>query len=173
MQSYPVVSNVTNLIKGVYPKPSITVDIVVYDRMGKRVLLIKRGKPPFEGYWANPGGFFNSEDHNDEKQDVSLRAAAIRELKEETGIDLSDSRLCASFTFLTIMDKPGRDPRGRTITIVYVLTLWDMRFVEPKAQSDAAALQWFDLDEICLGKVKLAFDHEEELYCFRWGLPYL
>jgi len=149
-----------------YPKANITVDIIVFDRRNTKILLIKRKKNPFEGCWAIPGGFFNPEDHHNEKQDYSLKIAAIRELKEETGIDATDPRINSSLSFLAIQDKPGRDPRGRTITIVYVLTLWDMTFVNVQAQDDAAEAKWFDLKELVEGNIPLAFDHQDEIFKF-------
>lgn len=142
-----------------YPKPSITVDIIVYDRRSDSVLLIKRDKAPFEDCWAIPGGFFNPIDHHDEKQDVSLKVAAIRELKEETNIDADPKDLA----FFTIQDKPDRDPRGRTITMVYVLTLWDGIPADIKAQDDAADVSWWRLKTLATGKIPLAFDHQEEI----------
>jgi len=160
-------------MKSEYPRANITADIIVYDRRGDRILLIKRANEPFKGMWAIPGGFFNSEAHHDEIQDVSLRAAAARELKEETGIDIYDPNLKTTFSFLTIQDAPGRDPRGRTISIVYVLTLWDMQFVSPKAQSDATEIRWFSLRELVDNQISLAFDHHDQIFKFARGITYI
>lgn len=80
----------------------------------------------------------------------SLEETARRELKEETGI--TGGELIRFDTY----DKPGRDPRGRTITQVFVL-IWKEAMGKAKAGSDAASLRWFDLSEL----PELAFDHKE------------
>ncbi|MEO0733102.1 MAG: NUDIX hydrolase, partial [Bacteroidota bacterium] len=91
-----------------YPRPSVTVDIVVYGYDGGRqlkLLLIQRGSDPYKGSWALPGGFVDMEE--------DLESAALRELEEETGVkDLFVEQL---YTFGT----PGRDPRGRVISVAY------------------------------------------------------
>lgn len=145
-----------------YPMPGITVDIIVYDRRANEVLLVKRDRAPFEGDWSIPGGFFNPIDHDGEKADTSLKAAAIRELKEETNIDAQESDLSP----LTIMDAIGRDPRGRTITPVYILTLWDGKPANVKAGDDAGEIAWVNLDSLIQKKIPLAFDHHEEILAF-------
>lgn len=74
-----------------------------------KLLLIKRGNPPFEGKWALPGGFVD--------KDESLDAAAARELKEETSLSDLAFAQCGSF------GDPGRDPRGHTVTVAYAAFL--------------------------------------------------
>ena len=87
-----------------YPRPSVTVDIVVVTREPKpRVLLIRRKRPPFEGLWALPGGFI--------EMDETLEESARREFREETG--LRAGKLVQLGTY----GDPGRDPRGRTISV--------------------------------------------------------
>ncbi len=66
------------------------------------VLLIKRGREPFEGMWALPGG------HLDDGEEAE--AAAIRELGEETGVTAAEVHLVG------VYGSPGRDPRGRYVT---------------------------------------------------------
>ena len=80
----------------------------------------------------------------------TLEETARRELMEETGI--SAGELIRFDTY----DKPGRDPRGRTITQVFVL-LWKESMGMPEAGSDAALIRWFSLHEL----PELAFDHKE------------
>ena len=90
-----------------WPRPMVTADAAVFAFVdGKaRLLLIQRKHEPYQGRWALPGGFVEI--------DEDLPEAAARELAEETG--LKDVPLEQLRTF----GKPGRDPRGRTITVVY------------------------------------------------------
>lgn len=118
----------------VYRNPFPTADIVVV-RQGK-VLLIRRRNPP-EG-WALPGGFI---DYGE-----SAEAAAARELKEETGLDV------VSLFLAGVYSAPGRDPRFHTLTVVY--TAEATGHLIPG--DDAADAQWFPLS--CLPE-PMAFDH--------------
>lgn len=130
-----------------YPRPSVTVDCVIFglDASDKlKILLIQRAHDPFENYWALPGGFV------DENED--LEAAALRELEEETGV--KDVFVEQLFTFGT----PGRDPRGRVITVAYY-ALINLTEHPVKASSDARNVKWFELDKI----PQLAFDHAKIL----------
>jgi 8-oxo-dGTP diphosphatase len=102
-------------------------------------LLIERGIEPFKGKWAFPGGFI--------KMDESAEEGALRELREETGLDNAYIE-----QFHTFSD-PNRDPRERVITIAYLALV---RLQEVKAGDDAAAARWFPIDEI----PSLAFDHD-------------
>lgn len=169
-----------------YPQPSITGDVIVWDRRGDRILLIKRKGEPYKDCWAIVGGFFNPETHGEGTMDESIRDAAIRELKEEVNIDFNadkgenergkplQGRNRLSFTFLTVQDAPGRDPRGRVVTLVYVLTVWDgVEFLDIKAQDDAAEVQWFPAQDILEGKIPLAFDHLDSIKKFKFGLAYV
>ena len=83
--------------------PLLTVDAIV-PRRG-RVLLVRRGRPPFEGSWALPGGFVEVGE--------TVEAAVVRELAEETGLRGKVTRLVGVYS------DPGRDPRGHTITVVF------------------------------------------------------
>jgi 8-oxo-dGTP diphosphatase len=126
-----------------YPRPAATADIAVLRLVDvPEILLIQRKDPPFQHLWALPGGFMEMEE--------SLEETARRELMEETGIMAGELIRFDSY------DKPGRDPRGRTITQVFVL-VWKESMGIPKAGSDAALLKWFALDQL----PELAFDHRE------------
>lgn len=129
-----------------YPRPALTVDCVVFgmDEEDLKVLLIKRGQEPFAGKWALPGGFVRMEE--------SLDAAARRELEEESGI--RPSHLEQLYTF----GEPGRDPRGRVVTVAYfaLVKLTDHRV---QASTDASEAAWFSVWDT----PKLAFDHAEVL----------
>lgn len=108
----------------------------------RRILLIRRKNPPFQNQWALPGGFVD--------QDEDLEPAAQRELAEETGIT------GLKLTQLQTFGKPGRDPRGHTVSIVY-LSVVDAEPEGMQASSDAAEARWFAIDKLPM----LAFDHAE------------
>jgi 8-oxo-dGTP diphosphatase len=128
-----------------YPRPSVTVDIVIVTRESRpKVLLIRRKHDPFAGCWALPGGFID--------MDETLEASARRELREETGVETAE--LVQLHTF----GDPGRDPRGRTISVAYLARV-DVDALKPVAADDAAEVGWFALDAL----PPLAFDHERIL----------
>ncbi len=128
-----------------FPKPSVTVDMVIITLRGEelQVLLIKRDLAPHRGRWAIPGGFV----HIDE----SLEAAARRELREETGV--GDVYLEQLYTF----GEPGRDPRGRVISVAYIALVPAPLAVT--AGSDAREARWWPLTNL----PALAFDHDKIL----------
>ena len=126
-----------------YPRPAVTADIAVLRlETVPEILLIQRKDPPFQKLWALPGGFMEMEE--------SLEETARRELMEETAIKAGE--LIRFDTY----DKPGRDPRGRTITQVFVM-IWKADMGKPRAGSDASLSKWFPLHEL----PELAFDHRE------------
>ena len=128
-----------------YPRPALTADVAVLRLVEMpEILLIQRKEEPFKNNWALPGGFMEMEE--------TLEETARRELMEETSV-----RAAELIRFDTY-DKPGRDPRGRTITQVFVM-IWKEEMGKPKAGSDAANLQWFALNEL----PELAFDHQQIL----------
>lgn len=128
-----------------YPRPAVTVDIVLFCRAGSdvEVLLIKRAREPFKGRWAFPGGFVD--------KDESLEHAASRELLEETGLSVVNLEQIGAF------GDPGRDPRGHTVSIVFCAVLDDC--LHASAGDDAADAAWHS----ALGPPKLAFDHKKIL----------
>jgi 8-oxo-dGTP diphosphatase len=138
-------------IKGKYiyewPRPMVTVDAAVFDVSGDKIkmLLVNRGSEPFKGRWALPGGFI--------EMDEELQDAMARELEEETG--LTGVKLEQLRTFGAI----GRDPRGRTITTVFIGVVTDGQ-TKIKAGDDAAKAQWFDIENM---PQNMAFDHDEVL----------
>jgi len=129
-----------------YPRPAVATDIAVFTlRDGApHVLLIKRGGGPFAGSWALPGGFLAEAETLDE--------CAKRELAEETGLTATVLEQCAIFS------APGRDPRGRVISVAYG-ALVPSGTVSLRAATDAADAAWFPLDVL----PPLAFDHAEIL----------
>jgi 8-oxo-dGTP diphosphatase len=132
-----------------FERPSVTVDLVIFTVIDNelKVLLIKRGMPPFEGYWALPGGFV--------RIDESLREAARRELKEETGINPDEFYLEQLYTF----GEPKRDPRARVITVAHY-ALVDSRKIKPyvTGMEEIKAVQWHHAHNL---PEKLAFDHKD------------
>jgi 8-oxo-dGTP diphosphatase len=130
-----------------YPRPSLTVDCIIFglDESSRlKVLLIQRAKDPFKDAWALPGGFVD--------ENETLEYAALRELKEETGI--SDLFIEQLFTFGT----PGRDPRGRVVTVAYY-SLINLAEHKIGADTDAQDVKWFPINTL----PPLAFDHAEIL----------
>jgi 8-oxo-dGTP diphosphatase len=127
-----------------YERPSVTVDIVIFTIRDNdlKVLLIKRKGPPYQNFWAIPGGFV--------KMNESLEEAAFRELKEETGV--SDVYLEQLYTF----GEPGRDPRTRVITVAY-FALINSEKLELYASTDAEEVRWYSTKEL----PSLAFDHSK------------
>jgi 8-oxo-dGTP diphosphatase len=128
-----------------FPRPALTVDIVLFLSTGNRVevLLIKRAREPFKGLWALPGGFVDEEE--------SLEDAAARELLEETGISGVHLEQFGAF------GDPGRDPRGHTVSVVFYGLLRNR--VPANAADDAAEVEWHS----AFRPPKLAFDHEKIL----------
>ena len=117
-----------------YPHPAVTTDVVLFTIQDERllVLLIRRAQDPFRGHWALPGGFIDI--------DEDLEPCARRELFEETGLTgMYLEQLCTVGT-------PGRDPRERTISVVY-FGLVPYETVAPKAASDAEAVGWFPVQD--------------------------
>ena len=133
------------------PQIAVSVDVVVFTRREGRlmVVLVERGNEPYRGSWALPGGFV--------EVDEDLPEAAVRELAEETGIELSSSQLSQ----LGAYGKPGRDPRMRVVSIVYNAFVDDL--ADPVGGSDAASSRLVPVDEALGGDVELAFDHREIL----------
>lgn len=129
-----------------FPRPALTVDCAVFglDENDLKVLLIQRDLEPFAERWALPGGFV--------RENETLEEAALRELREETG--LSKVFLEQLYTF----GRPDRDPRERIVTVAYyaLVKLLDHRV---QAATDARNAAWFEVGDL----PKLAFDHDEIL----------
>ncbi len=129
------------------PGFGVTVDLVLL-AAGERpphVLMVRRAHEPFRGRWALPGGFV--------KIDEDFESAVRRELREETGIDATPMRLEQVGAY----GDPGRDPRGRIVTVAYVALISAPQ--QPKAGSDAAHAEWLDADDLLRSPASIAFDH--------------
>jgi 8-oxo-dGTP diphosphatase len=109
---------------------------------GEQVLLVRRGKEPFKGRWALPGGFVDRGER--------LEQAVLRELLEETGVAGTIVGIVGAYS------RPDRDPRGHTISVVYAIEVEDEVV---RGGDDAAEAAWHSLDS----PPPLAFDHDEVL----------
>lgn len=124
-----------------YERPMLTADCAVVNPRGE-LLLVRRGGEPFKGCWALPGGFM--------EMDETIEHCAVRELEEETGIRVTEGDL----RLIGVYSAPGRDPRGRTVTAAYAVTVDDCTAT---ASDDAAEVRWWSLNEL----PPMAFDHNE------------
>jgi len=117
--------------------PALTVDCVVFDARG-RLLLIRRGNEPFKGLYALPGGFVDAGE--------TVEQAALRELREETGIVGRVEKLVGVYS------DPGRDPRGPTVSVSFL--------VAPITTAAAAGDDAADAEFVGEWRgMALAFDH--------------
>jgi 8-oxo-dGTP diphosphatase len=117
--------------------PLLATDCVVLDAQD-RVLLIRRGNPPFKGAYALPGGFVDVGE--------TVEDACRRELMEETGVK------AGRLTLVGVYSDPKRDPRFHTVATVF---LTRVRNAKAKAGDDAAAVEWVARWQ----DLPLAFDH--------------
>lgn len=127
-----------------YPHPAVTADCVIFgfDGVSIKVLLIQRGIDPYKGKWAFPGGFM--------RIDESVEECALRELREETGLESASVEQFGTFSAV------NRDPRERVITVAHYALV---KLSEVKGGDDAKAAKWFSYNEM----PPLAFDHDHIL----------
>lgn len=123
----------------IYKNPLLTVDVVILCP-DDTIVLIKRKKDPYMGFWALPGGFVEYGERVEE--------AALREVREETGLKVELDHL------LGVYSDPNRDPRGHVVSICFIAHWINGRL---KADTDASEVSRFKWEE--LNQVKLAFDH--------------
>lgn len=119
-----------------YRSPKLTVDGAILKE--KKILLIKRKNEPFKGKWALPGGFVEYGERVEE--------SVVREVFEETGLKTKIR------DFIGIYSDPDRDPRGHTVSVVYIL---DIIGGELKSGDDADYAKFFNLKDL----PELSFDH--------------
>jgi 8-oxo-dGTP diphosphatase len=121
--------------------PLLTTDCVAVDAKG-RVLLIRRGHPPFKGKYALPGGFVDIGE--------TVEEACRRELQEETGVKAGRLELVGVYS------DPNRDPRGHTCSVAFLARVGR---AAATAGDDAASAEWVE----GWSKLDLAFDHSKIL----------
>ena len=131
--------------------PMLTVDVIIR-LSGDRIILIRRGRSPYRGSWAIPGGFV--------EYGETVEDAARREALEETGLDVEIKDL------LGVYSDPRRDPRGHTVSVCFTARVVSG---EPEAGSDAADIGIFHIEDI--DDLELAFDHRKILEDFRRQIP--
>jgi len=119
-----------------------TVCIDALITQGTQVLMIKRKHSPFKDMWALPGGKL--------EENETLEECLVREVKEETGLGVT------SFKMLDVYSKPGRDPRGHYVSVLYKVTEYSG---EIQAGDDAASARFMFISS----KTELAFDHKQML----------
>lgn len=131
-----------------FPRAALTTDAIVFVKELEKtyVLLIQRGAEPFKNKWALPGGFI--------EMDETLENACKRELFEETGLKVTGMQQFKTY------DAVDRDPRQRTISVVYFAELPEKKIV--KGGDDAIRAGWYLIDKL----PELAFDHAQILADF-------
>lgn len=136
-------------------RPAVAVLITRDGPAGREVLLAKRARPPFAGWWDIPGGFL--------EVDELPEAAVHREIREETGVDLAGVRFLG---FALDVYRPDGDPEDLVLSCVYEATV---RSGTPTAADDVAELAWFPLAAL---PDRIAWDWERPaLEAFRDGRP--
>jgi len=122
-------------------KIGVTADVIIDYGIERGIVYVERGNEPFKGHFALPGGFYEPGE--------SIEQTALREAREETNLELRLSNM----KLLGVYSKPGRDPRGPVVTVVYYVKLTGQ---EPRAGDDAA-----DVKILKNKPNKLAFDHSQ------------
>lgn len=149
-QEYQAVEKYKNSWKGAPFAPTfVTADAVV--TCAGHILVVKRAFNPGKGTYALPGGFV--------RPDEQIRAAALRELKEETRIRVDKIILNSSIVDSHVFDYPGRSLRGRTITHAYHVRLLDGKLPEVGSGSDSAKSFWMSLSDFFKKESEIFEDH--------------
>jgi 8-oxo-dGTP diphosphatase len=130
-----------------YPRAMNTVDAIIIDSETKsKILLINRLNEPYKNCWALPGGFI--------EMDETLLDSVNRETLEETSLSGIEFKQFATY------GDPGRDPRGRNITVVFYGFCDNTD--KAAAGDDAKSLKWFNLSDL----PELGFDHRQVIEDF-------
>lgn len=137
-----------------YPVTLVTVDTVIVhdDPSGvPHVLLVRRGGIPGKGQYAVPGGFI--------EPDETLPTAALRELREETGLDLSDEDARSRLKGRHVFDDPQRSSRGRIITHAFYFMFPAGRLPDVDGRDDAMEAHWVPLTDLARYRGQFFEDH--------------
>jgi 8-oxo-dGTP diphosphatase len=126
-----------------HKNPIPTVDTII--QRNSQILFVKRKKEPFKDKLTFPGGFV---DGNEKVEDTS-----IREVKEETSLSIK------LIDILGVYSDPSRDPRGHTISTVFIAEISDNNKTEAIAGDDAAEIKWIDIETI--DNESFGFDHKK------------
>lgn len=145
-----------------WPPTLVTVDCVV--QCSGHVLLIRRGEAPGKGLLAVPGGFI--------EQRETTHRSALRELEEETHLDVPDAELRACIKSAAVFDAPDRSERGRTITHAHYFDLGDRPLPTMRADDDAASASWTPISALVAEEAHFMDDHFAMLHHFlQFELP--
>lgn len=142
--------------KAPFPPTFVTTDAVVIQ--SGHVLVVRRKFNPGKGLFALPGGFV--------KPTEKIRDAALRELKEETGIKVDKLILDSRIVYEQVFDNPGRSLRGRTITHAFCIKLKDGELPQVKGNDDASTALWMPLMDVAKNEDKFFEDHAHIIYHF-------
>lgn len=121
----------------------MTADAVLF--RGNQVLMVKRGNYPGKGLWALPGGFLEPNE--------TLEAAALRELEEETSLNVTAAQLKAALFGSELIDAPFRSSRGRTVTMAFFFSLDEQTSAETKeggleGDEETQDIAWRDVETL-------------------------
>lgn len=139
-----------------YPPTFVTTDAVVI--CNGHFLAIKRKFNPGKGKWALPGGFLD--------QAETIEACALRELKEETSIEVPKNALRSRIIDQSVFDAPDRSLRGRTITHAFLIRLNDRELPVVNADSDADEVKWLPLSFVDEHPEEMFEDHSDIINFF-------
>jgi len=132
-----------------YPPVFVTADAVVINK--GHILLVRRGSYPGKGLWALPGGFLN--------QNETIETAILRELIEETQIDVDHVLLKAGLKGTHVFDAPTRSLRGRTITHAGLIVLNTRELPLVKGSDDADKAKWVPISDFYEMSEEMFEDH--------------
>ncbi len=144
-----------------YPPVLVTVDTVIVhvpDGGGPHLLLIRRGGVPGKGNWALPGGFVDPGEW--------LIDAAFRELREETGLTLTDDEVRTALKGRGVFDAPDRSSRGRVVTHGFHFVVEGGPLPDVAGDDDAAEARWWPVGELHSLRERLLEDHPDIIVHF-------
>jgi bifunctional NMN adenylyltransferase/nudix hydrolase len=141
------------------PWPPIFVTCDTLIQHGRHLLLIKRGGQPGKGLWALPGGFVEA--------DESLIQSAVREVAEETRLELSKVHIAEHLVASQVFDYPKRSARGRTITHAFHFRFPEGPLPPVESADDAAGAHWVAIENLEAMRDQMFEDHADIIDFFR------